>query len=144
MMPDTMAPMTYVGLVMVGALPSTTLLAMLSLPLLVRAIHDSDLGAMGQQRAIAKIDLETAQLHATFGVLLVIAAAIPEHPIHWTGSYVGILGFLGIISTGLCWWLWVNILDRVPAWEASLSELGTPVVAIASARRCNLESASPA
>ena len=63
--------------VMVGALPSTTLLAMLSLPLLVRAIHDSDLGAMGQQRAIAKIDLETAQLHATFGVLLVIGLALP-------------------------------------------------------------------
>jgi drug/metabolite transporter (DMT)-like permease len=66
--------------------------------------------------------------------LLVIAAAIPEHPIHWTGPYVGILGFLGIISTGLCWWLWVSILDRVPAWEASLSVLGTPVVAIASSR----------
>ncbi len=63
--------------VMVGALPLTTLLAMLSLPLLVRAIHDSDLGAMGQQRAIAKIDLETAQLHATFGVLLVIGLALP-------------------------------------------------------------------
>jgi drug/metabolite transporter (DMT)-like permease len=66
--------------------------------------------------------------------LLVIAAVIPEHPIHWTGAYVGILGFLGIISTGLCWWLWISILDRVPAWEASLSVLGTPVVAIASSR----------
>jgi 1,4-dihydroxy-2-naphthoate octaprenyltransferase len=63
--------------VMLGALPSTALLAMLSLPLLVRAVHDSDLGAMGQQRAIAKIDLETAQLHATFGALLVIGLALP-------------------------------------------------------------------
>jgi 1,4-dihydroxy-2-naphthoate octaprenyltransferase len=63
--------------VMLGVLPSTTLLAMLSLPLLVRAIHDSDLGAMGQQRAIAKIDLKTAQLHASFGALLVIGLALP-------------------------------------------------------------------
>jgi 1,4-dihydroxy-2-naphthoate octaprenyltransferase len=63
--------------VMLSVLPPTTLLAMLSLPLLVRAIHDSDLGAMGQQRAIAKIDLETAQLHATFGALLVIGLALP-------------------------------------------------------------------
>ncbi len=63
--------------VMLSALPSTTLLAMLSLPLLVRAIHDSDLGAMGQQRAIAKIDLETAQLHATFGALLVFGLVLP-------------------------------------------------------------------
>ncbi len=66
--------------------------------------------------------------------LLVIVTAIPEHPIHWTGPYIGILGFLGIVSTGLCWWLWISILDRVPAWEASLSVLGTPVVAIASSR----------
>jgi 1,4-dihydroxy-2-naphthoate polyprenyltransferase len=52
-------------------LPTTTLLAMLSLPLLVRAIRASELGALGQQRAIAMIDLETAQLHAAFGYLLV-------------------------------------------------------------------------
>lgn len=63
--------------VLIGALPTSTLLAMLSLPLLVRAIRASELGAMGQQRAIAKIDLETAQLHATFGVLLVIGLALP-------------------------------------------------------------------
>jgi hypothetical protein len=31
-------------------------------------------------------------------------------------------------------WLWITLLDRVPAWEASLSLLGTPVVAIVSAR----------
>jgi 1,4-dihydroxy-2-naphthoate octaprenyltransferase len=53
-----------------GALPPSSLLAMLSLPLLVRAIRASELGAGGQQRAIAMIDLETAQLHAAFGFLL--------------------------------------------------------------------------
>jgi 1,4-dihydroxy-2-naphthoate polyprenyltransferase len=56
--------------VAVGALPPSSLLAMLSLPLLVRAIRASELGAGGQQRAIAMIDLETAQLHAAFGFLL--------------------------------------------------------------------------
>ena len=77
----------YVGLV-VGAyivlalavvakiLPEWTLLAMLSLPLLVRAIRASELGAAGQQRAIAMIDLETAQLHATFGYLLVAGLVV--------------------------------------------------------------------
>jgi 1,4-dihydroxy-2-naphthoate polyprenyltransferase len=63
-----------------GALPPPSLLAMLSLPLLVRAIRASELGAGGQQRAIAMIDLETAQLHAAFGFLLaaglVIAAGV--------------------------------------------------------------------
>jgi 1,4-dihydroxy-2-naphthoate octaprenyltransferase len=57
--------------VLVKALPVESLLALLSLPLLVRVIRDSELGAIGQQRAIAMIDLETAQLHAAFGFLMV-------------------------------------------------------------------------
>jgi 1,4-dihydroxy-2-naphthoate octaprenyltransferase len=56
-------------------LPVTSLLALLSMPLLVRAIRASELGINGQQRAIAKIDLETAQLHAAFGALLAIGIA---------------------------------------------------------------------
>jgi hypothetical protein len=44
---------------------------MLSLPLFVRAIRNAELGVMGQQRAIAMIDLQTAQLQALFGFLLV-------------------------------------------------------------------------
>jgi 1,4-dihydroxy-2-naphthoate octaprenyltransferase len=62
--------------VAVSALPPLSLLAMLSLPLLVRAVRASELGATGQQRAIAMIDLETAQLHAAFGFLLVVGLVI--------------------------------------------------------------------
>jgi 1,4-dihydroxy-2-naphthoate polyprenyltransferase len=62
--------------VLFGALPPASLLAMLSLPLLVRAIRASELGASGQQRAIAMIDLETAQLHAAFGFLLVLGLVL--------------------------------------------------------------------
>lgn len=56
-------------------LPALSLLPMLSLPLLVRAIRSSELGASGQQRAIAMIDLQTAQLHAAFGLLLALGLA---------------------------------------------------------------------
>ena len=62
--------------VMVDALPVESLLALLSMPLLVRVIRDSELGAMGQQRAIARIDIETAQLHAAFGFLLVLGLLV--------------------------------------------------------------------
>jgi 1,4-dihydroxy-2-naphthoate octaprenyltransferase len=62
--------------VAIDSLPPLSLLAMLSLPLLVRAIRASELGASGQQRAIAMIDLETAQLHAVFGFLLVAGLAL--------------------------------------------------------------------
>jgi 1,4-dihydroxy-2-naphthoate octaprenyltransferase len=63
-------------------LPPLSLLAVLSLPLFVRALRASELGAAGQQRAIAMIDLQTAQLHAAFGLLLaagLAAAALWQH-----------------------------------------------------------------
>lgn len=62
--------------VFLGWLPKESMLAMLSLPLLVRAIRSSELGASGQQRAIAMIDLETAQLHAAFGFLMVLGLVL--------------------------------------------------------------------
>jgi 1,4-dihydroxy-2-naphthoate octaprenyltransferase len=62
--------------VMAEVVPTTALLTMLSLPLLVRIIRASELGASGQQRAIAMIDLQTAWLHAVFGALLVLGLAL--------------------------------------------------------------------
>jgi 1,4-dihydroxy-2-naphthoate octaprenyltransferase len=70
------AYLTLALAVAIDSLPPLSLLAMLSLPLLVRAIRASELGASGQQRAIAMIDLETAQLHAAFGFLLVAGLAL--------------------------------------------------------------------
>ena len=66
--------------------------------------------------------------------LVLLALIVPERPTQWTPHYVGILIFMSLGSTAMCWWLWIYILDRVPAWEASLSVLGTPVVAILSSR----------
>jgi 1,4-dihydroxy-2-naphthoate octaprenyltransferase len=62
--------------VLLGALPTTSLLALLSLPMMVRSVRASELGLQGQQRAIAKIDLETAQLHAAFGLLFAAGLAL--------------------------------------------------------------------
>ncbi|MDQ2952920.1 MAG: LLM class flavin-dependent oxidoreductase [Chloroflexota bacterium] len=62
--------------VVANVLPTWTLLAMLSLPLLVRQIRSAEFGASGQQRAIAMIDLETAQLHAAFGFLMVLGLLV--------------------------------------------------------------------
>lgn len=66
--------------------------------------------------------------------LVLLALIIPERPTDWSVPYIGILTFISVISTAMCWWLWITILDRVPAWEASLSVLGIPVVAIVSSR----------
>ena len=73
----------YVGLVLgaymslglsvaFGLLPPATLLAILSLPFLAQVVRSAELGATGQARAIAMIDLQTARLHLAFGAFLVI------------------------------------------------------------------------
>ncbi|MBI3737571.1 MAG: LLM class flavin-dependent oxidoreductase [Chloroflexi bacterium] len=63
---------TVILAVLAHVLPQTSLLALLSMPFLVYLIGASQLGINGQQRAIAKIDLETAKLHAAFGILYVV------------------------------------------------------------------------
>ncbi|MGI8608717.1 MAG: LLM class flavin-dependent oxidoreductase [Candidatus Dormibacteria bacterium] len=62
--------------VMTGVLPTLTLLAMLSLPagwLLLRSAERGFIGSIGE---INMIDLRTARLHATFGVLLILGIVL--------------------------------------------------------------------
>jgi 1,4-dihydroxy-2-naphthoate octaprenyltransferase len=77
----------YVGLVLgaymilalsviAGVLPAWTMLAILSLPFLAQVIRSAELGATGQARAIAMIDLQTARLHLAFGSLLVLGLVL--------------------------------------------------------------------
>jgi 1,4-dihydroxy-2-naphthoate octaprenyltransferase len=53
-------------------LPPTTAIALFSLPFLAVVVRSAELGASGQARAIAMIDLQTARLHFAFGSLLVL------------------------------------------------------------------------
>ena len=88
-------------------------------------------------RSRHKVDLlvlTTWQMIIGAVALVALASFVPERATNWTVHYMGILAFISILSTAMCWWLWIYILDRVPAWEASLSVLGTPVVAIVSSR----------
>jgi 1,4-dihydroxy-2-naphthoate polyprenyltransferase len=57
-------------------LPPATLLAIVSLPLLAQVVRSAELGANGQARAIAMIDLQTARLHLAFGTLLVLGVLL--------------------------------------------------------------------
>ena len=88
-------------------------------------------------RAKQQVDLLVLNMWQTVlgaGPLILLAVLVPEQPTDWNASYVGLLVFMAVVSTALCWWLWIYILDKVPAWEASLSVLGTPVVALISSR----------
>ncbi|HEX5240640.1 MAG TPA: LLM class flavin-dependent oxidoreductase [Candidatus Limnocylindrales bacterium] len=57
-------------------LPPASLLAILSLPFLAQVMRSAELGATGQARAIAMIDLQTARLHLAFGALLVLGVLL--------------------------------------------------------------------
>ena len=57
-------------------LPPPTLLAILSLPFLAQVVRSAELGASGQARAIAMIDMQTARLHLAFGAFLVIGLLV--------------------------------------------------------------------
>lgn len=59
-----------------GWLPPATLVAILSLPFLAKVMRSAELGATGQARAIAMIDLQTARLHMAFGGLLVLGVLL--------------------------------------------------------------------
>jgi len=61
--------------VLAGAVPTPSIAAALSLPLMVRVVLAAALGARGERRPLATIDLSTAQLHALFGALLVAGLA---------------------------------------------------------------------
>ena len=62
--------------VIARVLPAWTMLAILSLPFLAQVIRSAELGATGQARAIAMIDLQTARLHLAFGSLLVLGLVL--------------------------------------------------------------------
>ena len=62
-----------------GLAPPAVMLAILALPFLASVIRDAELGANGQMRAIAKIDLETARLHFAFGTLLTLGMLLAVH-----------------------------------------------------------------
>jgi len=68
--------------VAIGWLPPQTLIAIVSLPFLAQVIRAAELGATGQQRAIAMIDVQTARLHMTFGALLVAGILLSAVPLH--------------------------------------------------------------
>jgi len=67
-------------------------------------------------------------------VLLVVAAVVPGPATQWTPQFIAILAFIAVVSSVLGWFLWFYVLERLPAWQASLSVLGIPVVASLTSR----------
>ena len=71
-----------------------------------------------------------------FGIV-VVAICLPvfEGPLNLDASVRALSGLVysGIIGSGLCYFLWFTIVRRVPASEASLGILASPVVGVIAA-----------
>ena len=67
-------------------------------------------------------------------VLIPVAFLVPEPATQWTAQFVAILAFIAVVCSAFAWFLWFYVLERLPAWQASLSVLGIPVVANLASR----------
>jgi drug/metabolite transporter (DMT)-like permease len=79
------------------------------------------------------LNLTTWQMF--FGGLVVGAAAlaVPEHATHWSAVYAGALAYNVICASAIAYFLWVYVLQHLPARDASMGTLANPVIGIVAA-----------
>ncbi len=86
-----------------------------------------------QARSIDVLSLTTWQM-LFGGIALGIAALIvPEHATHWTPAYIGALAYNVLGATALAYVLWIFVLQRLPARDASMGTLANPIIGIVAA-----------
>jgi drug/metabolite transporter (DMT)-like permease len=62
--------------------------------------------------------------------LVVLALATHQPAIDWTAAYLGALLYTGLLASGLGWFLWAIVVQRLPANVAGLAVLAVPVAAV--------------
>jgi drug/metabolite transporter (DMT)-like permease len=70
-----------------------------------------------------------------WGTLPLIAAVllIPERPIEWSGYFIGALIYNGVGGMAIATFLWLYILQRLPATISGLNALTVPIVGVIAA-----------
>lgn len=84
-----------------------------------------------QQRArVDVLSLTLWQMFAGGVVLLVAALAVPSHPTIWTPACIFAIAYNIFISTALAYTLFIFVLRVLPARDASMGTLATPVIGV--------------
>ena len=65
--------------------------------------------------------------------LLIVAFIVPEGPVSWTSSFVAALLYNVIPGNAIAWFLWLYILETLPAGVAGMGSLAIPLVGVISA-----------
>jgi drug/metabolite transporter (DMT)-like permease len=63
----------------------------------------------------------------------IVAAAVPAHTTHWTPVYAAALAYNIVAASALGYLLWVFVLRKLPARDASMGTLANPIVGIIAA-----------
>lgn len=63
----------------------------------------------------------------------IVALIVPEHATHWTPVYIAALAYNMVGASALAYFLWVFVLQHLPARDASMGTLANPVVGIIAA-----------
>lgn len=87
-----------------------------------------------ESAGIGALSLTAWQMAVGTIPLVAVGLVVPEQAIDWSPRFIAILIFISVTSTALGWLLWAYVIDRLPAWQASLGVLGVPVVANLSSR----------
>lgn len=62
--------------------------------------------------------------------LIVLALLLPGRPLQPSGYFIAALAYNALLGTALGWWLWLFVLDSLPAGVAGLSMLAVPSVGV--------------
>lgn len=63
-------------------------------------------------------------------VLILLALLIPSHPIVWSGSFIVALLYNIVPGNAVAWFLWLIVVNRLPASVSGLNALAIPVVGV--------------
>lgn len=85
---------------------------------------------MFQRHAPSPLNLVAWQMLVGALALGVAAWLLPQRPIDWNWTFVGLLGYSAVLASSVAWWLWSIVLQRLPTTLASLSSLGVPLLSV--------------
>jgi drug/metabolite transporter (DMT)-like permease len=83
-----------------------------------------------RRQAVSALSLAAWQMLAGGVALGIVALAIPQRSIEWSGAFVAGLAYSVLMASSLAWWLWSIVLRRLPTTVASVGSLGVPIVGV--------------
>jgi drug/metabolite transporter (DMT)-like permease len=86
-----------------------------------------------RERDVDLLSMTTWQMFAGGAALVIVASIVPGHATHWAPAYVGALAYNIFAATALAYVLWIYVLAKLPARDASMGTLTNPLIGIVAA-----------